>query len=105
MGTKKLLGCALAPLAILSCIAVAPTTATAGIAQPSIPSDVPAANTPQILDASTAVETVYDIQEVGNRIIVAGRFSRVQNAAANGGATVNRSNVFAFDANTGALDT
>ena len=42
--------------------------------------------------------------QVGNRIVVAGLFSQVKDVAANGGQTFSRTNVFAFDATTGAVD-
>jgi PKD repeat protein len=71
-----------------------------GVAHGSIVSATPSNRTPQILDGR-----VTDLEEVGNRIVVTGTFTRVQNVAANGGAILNRNKVFAFDPATGAVDT
>ncbi|MGZ4667608.1 MAG: hypothetical protein ACXVX3_03660 [Blastococcus sp.] len=66
---------------------------------------MPGVQTPQILDSSgTVTEKVLAMAQVGNRIVVAGDFSQVQDTTANGGATYNRSYVFAFDPATGAVD-
>ncbi len=91
--------------AILATSAVSAGTAAAGVAQPTIVSTTPDARTPQILDSSTTVtETVYSMTQVGDRIVVAGVFSQVKDVTANGGTTFARTNVFAFDAATGAVD-
>jgi PKD repeat protein len=73
--------------------------ASAALQQTSIVSDNPANWTPNVLDGK-----VEALVQVGNRIIAGGIFTQVQ--AANGtGAIVARSNIFAFDATTGAIDT
>src|SRR5919205_4518011 len=72
----------------------------AGTAHGSIVSATPSARTPQILDGR-----VTDLEEVGNRIVVTGTFTQVQNVAVNGGNILNRNKVFAFDPGTGAVDT
>lgn len=71
-----------------------------GTPQSTLASAVPFARTPNILDGR-----VLDMEQVGNRIVVAGTFTQVQNVSANGGAAFNRSSVFAFDPTTGAVDT
>ncbi len=57
----------------------------------------PADSTPWVLDGK-----VWAIAKVGNRIVVGGDFTKVQNAG--GGTTYARSNLFAFDPVTGAVD-
>src|SRR5690625_3979071 len=61
-------------------------------------SSVPASWTPQILDGRT-----YDITQIGNTMVVGGQFGSI--APASGSPTLNRSNVFAFNATTGAINT
>ncbi|HVQ87697.1 MAG TPA: hypothetical protein VMT88_05895 [Actinomycetes bacterium] len=60
-------------------------------------SDNPVDNTPDVLDG-----TVYAIAEVGNRVVVAGSFTKVQRP----GAIVTRNlvNIFAYNPNTGKID-
>lgn len=96
--------CALVVTVIATTLVVGTGPATAGVVHGGIVATTPSARTPQILDASTLKEKVLDLEEVGSRIVVAGIFSRVRDAAANGGQTFNRSYVFAFDAATGAVD-
>src|SRR3954454_6163947 len=89
-------------LAVLAVVLVAgelPASAV-GVAHSTTVSDVPSARTPQILDGK-----VTDLAEVGNRIVVTGTFTQVQNVTANGGNILNRASVFAFDPTTGAVDT
>jgi hypothetical protein len=97
--------CGFVAAATLTTTLVASGTASAGVPQSSIVNQSTPATTPGILDTSKATEKVLDIQQAGSRIVVAGYFSRVQNSNGNGGATFNRSNVFAFDTQTGAVDT
>ncbi len=73
--------------------------AAPGVAQPSIVSDNPANWTPNVLDGQ-----VNALVQVGNRIIAGGIFTQVQ-AAGGTGPILTRSNMFAFDATTGAIDT
>ncbi len=92
------LACAIAVGAlVLSMLSAGP--ASAGAAHGGVVGATPSAQTPQVLDG-----TVLDIEQVGNRIVVAGTFTRVQDAAANGGAAWSQPYVFAFDAATGAID-
>ncbi len=87
--------------AVVVPLVVGTTPATAaGVAQNGMVAAVPAANTPHILDG-----TVHDIQQVGNRIVVAGNFTQIQQSPPNGGAVVNQAYVFAFDPATGLIDT
>lgn len=100
----RLLGTAVVSAVLLS-LTAATGTATAAVTQSAIVSTVPGTQTPQILDSSaTVTEKVLAMAQVGNRIVVAGDFSQVQDTVANGGATFNRSYVFAFDPATGAVD-
>ncbi len=98
--------CGLLVLSIGTTLAVFPGSAgAAGPAHASVVTAAPDARTPQILDSSTTVnERVIAMAQVGNRIVVAGQFSQVRDVAANGGQTFSRTNVFAFDATTGAVD-
>ena len=73
--------------------------AAPGVAQPSIVSDNPANWTPNVLNGQ-----VNALVQVGNRIIAGGIFTQVQ-AAGGTGPILTRSNMFAFDATTGAIDT
>src|SRR4051794_41316863 len=89
-------------LAVLAVVLVAgelPASAV-GVAHSTTVSDVPSAKTPQILDGK-----VTDLAEVGNRIVVTGTFTQVQNVTANGGKNLNRASGLAFDPTTGAVDT
>ena len=63
-----------------------------------IVSDNPANFTPDVLDGS-----VYAIAEVGDRVIIGGTFTQVQNAG--GGTIYNREFIAALDASTGQVDT
>ncbi|MGZ4550299.1 MAG: PKD domain-containing protein [Blastococcus sp.] len=83
----------------LSLLVGAGTASAAGLAQSGVVGQVPDANTPQILDG-----TVHDIAQVGNRIVVSGTFTQIQDAPANGGATDAQPYVFAFDPATGRID-
>ena len=74
---------------------VSPVAADEVIAE--IVSDNPANFTPDVLDGR-----VYAIAEVGDRIIVGGSFTQVQDAG--GGTTYNRSFLAALDASTGSVD-
>jgi hypothetical protein len=56
----------------------------------------PDANTPDVLDGHVSA-----FAQVGDTMIVGGKFSKVRQ----GPTTYNRSNIFAFDVNTGAIDT
>ena len=56
----------------------------------------PSNNTPNVNQGA-----VTSIAKVGNTMVAVGKFSTV--TAPNGGATVNRTNIFAFNADTGAI--
>ena len=97
--------CGLMTAAVLTTTVGATGTAAAGEAQDRVVSTASSARTPQILDASrTVTEKVLDMAQVGNRIVVAGIFTKVRDVSVNGGTTFSRSNVFAFDPATGAVD-
>src|SRR4051794_41610868 len=89
-------------LAVLAVVLVAgelPASAV-GVAHSTTVSDVPSAKTPQILDGK-----VTDLAEVGNRIVVTGTFTQVQNVTANGGKNLDPASDFSFRPQTGARDT
>lgn len=76
---------------------VAPTTASAGVAQPLVPDAVPSAATPNVKDG-----TVYSIAKVGNRVILGGDFTLVRER--NATSDLSRTGILAFDATTGLVD-
>jgi hypothetical protein len=90
---------AVALVTVSLAVGTSPASAV-GVAQNGVVDVVPGVNTPHILDG-----TVHDIQQVGNRIVVAGNFTQVQQSPANGGGAVTQPYVFAFDPVTGAIDT
>jgi hypothetical protein len=89
-------------LALLSAAVLVGLMAQPGAAvnapQPVMVSSNPADWTPHVLDGKVAA-----IVQVGNRIVAGGQFTRVASAAAPTTA-IARSNIFAFDATTGAID-
>jgi PKD repeat protein len=93
-----------------------PTTAWAvQAAQTTVPSAVPSANTPNVLADPSQPDMLADgkvnpnktqvlaLAQVGDVIVAGGIVTQVQDAAANGGSTYARSQVFAFDAATGKV--
>ncbi len=95
----KVLVTAVVPAVLLSMVVGTGPASAVGVAQNGVVSTVPFANTPQIVD-----NKVFDIVQVGNRIVVAGSFLQIQNAPANGGAVFSQRGIFAFDPATGAID-
>ncbi|MGZ4508079.1 MAG: PKD domain-containing protein [Blastococcus sp.] len=89
----------LLPALVLTTALGAGAASAAGVAQPGVVTAAPSALTPQVLD-----NQVLDLAEVGNRIVVAGSFTQVQDAPTNGGATFAQPYVFAFDPATGKID-
>ncbi len=71
--------------------------------QSVVVSDNPADFTPNIVDPEHAGYHVEGIAQVGNEIYVGGEFTQVQNAG--GGQIYNVTNLFAFNATTGQIDT
>ncbi len=91
-------------MAVVALVAAAcdPTPPPANGASPldTVPVTVstnPADNTPWVKDGK-----VWDIAKVGNRVVVGGDFTQVQNAG--GGTTYSRPYIFAFDPQTGLVD-
>ena len=84
---------------VVATLVVTAPAAEAGPAQPTVVSAAPNARTPQVLD-----NRVLDFAQVGDRIVVAGDFTQVQDVAANGGGAFAQPYVFAFDPTTGAID-
>ena len=87
------------PVAVaLLCAGLATPARATDLAQAFLVNPKPVTWTPNVLDG-----TVKSFAKVGNRIIVGGIFTQVQ--AASGGPILPRHDLFAFDANTGAIDT
>jgi hypothetical protein len=90
-------------LALLSAVVLVGLVAQPGSAvnvpQAVVVSSNPADWTPHVLDGKVAA-----IVQVGNKIVAGGQFTKVASAAAPTTA-IARSNIFAFDATTGAIDT
>ena len=84
--------------ALLVGLAVQPGAAV-NVPQAVVVSSNPADWTPHVLDGKVAA-----IVQVGNRMVAGGQFTQVASAAAPTTA-IARSNIFAFDATTGAIDT
>jgi hypothetical protein len=84
--------------ALLVGLAVQPGAAV-NVPQAVVVSSNPADWTPHVLDGKVAA-----IVQVGNRMVAGGQFTQVASAAAPTTA-IARSNIFAFDASTGAIDT
>jgi hypothetical protein len=84
--------------ALLVGLAVQPGAAV-NVPQAVVVSSNPADWTPHVLDGKVAA-----IVQVGNRMVAGGQFTQVASAAAPTTA-IAQSNIFAFDASTGAIDT
>lgn len=96
MGRRVLL--ALLSAAVLVGLMAQPGAAV-NVPQAVVVSSNPADWTPHVLDGKVAA-----IVQVGNKIVAGGQFTQVASAAAPTTA-IARSNIFAFDATTGAIDT
>jgi hypothetical protein len=96
MGRRVLLS--LVSAALLVGLAAQPGAAV-NVPQAVVVSSNPADWTPHVLDGKVAA-----IVQVGNRMVAGGQFTQVASAAAPTTA-IARSNIFAFDASTGAIDT
>jgi len=96
MGRRVLL--ALLSAAVLVGLMAQPGAAV-NVPQAVVVSSNPAGWTPHVLDGKVAA-----IVQVGNKIVAGGQFTQVASAAAPTTA-IARSNIFAFDATTGAIDT
>ena len=96
MGRRVLL--TLTSAALLVGLAAQPGAAV-NVPQAVVVSSNPADWTPHVLDGKVAA-----IVQVGNRMVAGGQFTQVASAAAPTTA-IARSNIFAFDASTGAIDT
>jgi hypothetical protein len=75
-----------------------PSAGAVNVAHPSVVSANPAENTPDIVNGR-----VNWITQIGNRVVVGGTFSTVQNPGSN--TDISRPNIFAFNATTGVVDT
>jgi hypothetical protein len=73
--------------------------AAVNVPQAVVVSSNPADWTPHVLDGKVAA-----VVQVGNKVVAGGLFTRVASAAAPT-TTIARSNIFAFDATTGTIDT
>ena len=80
-------------------LVLVPGAASAGTtAHDRVVDDFPPGFTPNVLDGE-----VFAIAEVGNKIVLGGTFTQVQNAS--GGPVLTRNRLLAFDKNTGLVDT
>lgn len=82
------------------------SASAAGTAQSGIPTALPAGFTPNIVDGTDSSGNsyrVFDMAQVGDLIVVGGVFAQVRNVPPNGTTLYNRTNVFAFDKDTGAV--
>ena len=87
--------CAIAIIATL--VAIGPPASAVNTAQNRIVNPDPANWTPNVLDGE-----VYSFVQIGSKIYAGGLFTQVQ--ASSGGTIYSRSNLFSFDATTGAID-
>lgn len=94
--SRTIIGIFAAVLMALTGLVAIPASATSGDLDILVGDD-PVDFTPHALDGK-----VWDVAEVGNRIVVAGSFTQIQNAG--GGAVINQPYLFAFDPDTGAID-
>jgi hypothetical protein len=94
----RLIAVAGAGAAVASLLIAAPTVAQAAQSQPSIVSANPADYTPNVLNGR-----VKALAQVGPWIVAGGSFSSVQ--AAGSTTSLTRTNLFAFNATTGAIST
>jgi len=79
------------------------TPATGSIAQPNVVSDNPANFTPHVIDGGGVSHTeVLGLFQLGGTMYAGGTFAQVQNSAQT--QTLSRSNVFSFNATTGAIN-
>jgi hypothetical protein len=79
------------------------TPATGSIAQPQVVSDNPANFTPHVVDGGGVSHTeVLGLFQLGGTMYAGGTFAQVQNSART--QTLNRSNLFGFNATTGAIN-
>ncbi|MEZ5091951.1 hypothetical protein [Nocardioides sp.] len=86
-------------------VALAGTTvpAQADYVHPTVVSEVAATFTPHLVNVSGQPKPIaFAIAEAGSEMVVGGRFTQVENSKRT--LPYNRSNVFAFDATTGAID-
>ncbi len=90
---------ALAAVGVAALLLGLPPVANAGASQPSLVSANPADYTPNVLQGN-----VKALTQIGPWIVAGGSFSQVQ-APGTGKPVLNRSNLFAFNATTGAINT
>lgn len=89
------------PLLLLTLVAgvlaVSPHSASAAeVTHPTLAPEAPRRDIPIVLDG-----TVYSTVQFNDRVVVAGKFTQVESAR--GGPVVSRSNIFAYNINSGAL--
>src|SRR6266540_6454916 len=83
---------------VLLAVPLSPTAAVQPTPHDRLVSPNPVDFTPHVVDGQ-----INAFAQVGSRIIAAGLFTRVRNAGS--AAIITRSNIFAFDATTGLIDT
>ncbi len=83
-------------------LALGAAPATAGTTIPSIPQTNPVDTTPRVVDGGGEDEAgVRELRQVGSTMYAGGEFQRVQNASRT--TTYTRTNLFSFNATTGAV--
>ena len=99
-GRSRRLVSSLTMLAIVTSLVVAgaPASQAVNVAQTKIVNPNPENWTPNVLDGQ-----INSIVQIGTKVYAAGQFTQVQ--AASGGTIYSRTNIFAFEATTGAIDT
>ena len=98
MNTRRILSVSTAVLTLAAVAMVVTPTASSSPAQAAVVSANPADFTPHVMDGQ-----VKAIVQVGNTIVLGGKFTQV--TSANGAQTFNRTNLVAFNATTGAVST
>jgi hypothetical protein len=91
-------------LAIVATALVAAGPAQAGTAIPSLPSTNAWDGSPRVVDDGVIADAgVRELRQVGSTMYAGGEFDTVRDAA--GTTSYTRTNIFSFDANTGAVST
>ncbi|QKW36283.1 delta-60 repeat domain-containing protein [Actinomadura sp. NAK00032] len=95
---RKITVTAVTALAVFVQGAVATSTARADIQHGHVVGENPVDNTPHVLDG-----TVRGVAVIGDKVIVGGNFSKIQNAAT-GSPIIEQSHLFAYDKTTGLIE-
>lgn len=102
LGTRPVVALA-AVLGVLAGLTGVPAGAVASVQQPDVVGEDPVNYTPHLAEVGGEPPLALALAQTGDTMYVGGRFSAVQNAART--TTVDRDNLVAFSATTGALST